>query len=152
MVEVLALEQQAQAEPVAEVVALGQRRRPAGVVAQEGVELGAEARVGPRLAEGRLQLLAGGHQRLGHEPPAEVAEAALSTGSPMSELTRPPCPVVGQLVGAAVRARARRPGRRSMKALSLTGSLRPGSFSTPVDTSTPHGRDAGRWPRPRSRA
>ena len=75
VVEVLALEQQAHAELAAEVVALGEDRRPAGVVAQDVVELGAERRVGPRLAERRLQLLARRHERLGHEAPAELAEA-----------------------------------------------------------------------------
>ena len=76
VVEVLPLEQQAQPELAAEVVALGEDRRPAGVVAQHGVELPAEPGVGPRLAERRLQLLARRHERLGDEPAAELAEAA----------------------------------------------------------------------------
>ena len=70
----------------AEVVALGEDRRPAGVVAQDVVELGAERRVGPRLAERRLQLLARRHERLGHEPPAELAEPPVADGSAQSAL------------------------------------------------------------------
>ena len=49
VVEVLALEQHPHAQLVGQPVALGQRRRPPGVVAQQVVQLGAEGRVGPRL-------------------------------------------------------------------------------------------------------
>ncbi len=77
VVEVLALQQQPQPEPGAEVVALGEDRRPAGVVAQDLVELGTERGIGPRLPERRFQLLARRDQRLGDEAPAELAEPAL---------------------------------------------------------------------------
>ena len=61
----------------AETVALGERRWSAGVVAQQVVELGAEGGVGPGRAEGGLELEAGRHERLGDEPAAELAEAAV---------------------------------------------------------------------------
>ena len=77
VVQVLPLEQQPQAQPVPQVAALGEGRRPAGVVAQEGVEVGPEAGVGPGLPERGLQLLAGRDEALGDEAPAELAEASL---------------------------------------------------------------------------
>ena len=117
VVEVLALQQQPHAQLTAEVVALGDDRRAPGVVAQDVVELPAEDRVGPRLAEGRLQLLARRHERLGHEAPAELAEAAGRRGLPHQALDATiglrslVAPVVGQLVAADVRRRRRRTGR-----------------------------------------
>jgi hypothetical protein len=75
VVQVLALEQHPHPEATAEVVALGEDRRPPGVVTQDVGELGAEAGIGPGGAERSLQLLAGRHERLGDEPPAELAEA-----------------------------------------------------------------------------
>ena len=82
VVQVFALEQQAQAELLGQAVAFGERRRPAGVVAQQAVELGAELGVAPRRAERALQLAARGDERLGHEPSTEPAEAAFGGGLP----------------------------------------------------------------------
>ena len=80
MVEVFALEQQAQPELLGQPLALGQRRRPPGVVAEQVVELAPEGRVGPGLAERPLELDAGRHERLGDEPTAELTEAAVARG------------------------------------------------------------------------
>ena len=76
VVEVLPLEQQPQAELGREATALVEQRRPAGVGAQQLVQLGPEGGVGPRLAEGLVQRLAGGDERLGHELATEAAEAS----------------------------------------------------------------------------
>ena len=119
VVEVLALEQQADAELPAEVVALGEDRRPAGVVAQHGVELGAEHRVGPRLAERRLQLLARRHQRLRDVAAAELAEAAARRGSPITRgsgrrnIIRRSSRRASRRRRGTARARRRGPARRS---------------------------------------
>ena len=80
MVEVLPLQEEAAAQLLGQPVALGERRRPAGVVRQEDVQLGPEPLIGPRLPEGGLELLAGGHQGLGHEATAEAAEPPHRTG------------------------------------------------------------------------
>ena len=80
VVEVLALEQQADTEVRAEVVAFREDRRAAGVVAQQLVERRAEHGVRPGLAERGLEFHASGYQRLGHETPSEVAETALGSG------------------------------------------------------------------------
>ncbi len=80
VVEVLALEQDAHAELLGQAVALGERRGRPGVVAQQAVELGAEDRVGPGVAERGVELDAGGHEGLGDEPAAEPAEAAGGVG------------------------------------------------------------------------
>ncbi len=80
VVEVLPLEQEPEAEELGEVGALGERRRAAGVVAQQPVEAGAEGRVGPGVAERGLQLGQRGDQRLGDEAAAEAAEAPVGVG------------------------------------------------------------------------
>ena len=80
VVQVLALEQQADAELRAEVVTLGEDRRPPGVLTQQRVELAAVDRICPRVLECLLQLLARGHERLGHEAPTELAEAPALAG------------------------------------------------------------------------
>src|SRR5207248_8263927 len=72
--EILTLGQYPHAEVLGQPLAFGHRRRPAAVVAQDVVVLGVESRIGPRRPERRLQLEAGWHQRLGHEPPAELTE------------------------------------------------------------------------------
>ena len=77
VVQVLALEQQPDAEACAEVLALGERRRPAGVVAQQVVELGAERGVAPTRRGTRPRALAGGDESLGDEAPAELAEPSV---------------------------------------------------------------------------
>ena len=121
VVEVLALEQHAHAELLAQAEALGEDRRAAGVVAQDRVELGPEAGVGPGVAEAGLELLACRDQRLGHEAAAELAEPARGVGLGHQRvgvealgLAHPGSlvgPVVRQLVGPEVRARVRRRGR-----------------------------------------
>ncbi len=75
MVEVLSLEQHSDPELFAEPEALGEQRRPAGVVAQDRRQIGTEARIGPGVAEARLELVAGGHERLGDEAATELTEA-----------------------------------------------------------------------------
>ena len=78
VVEVLALEQQAQAELVGEALAHGDRAGAAGVVAQQAVEAAAELGVGPGVAELALDLLAGADERLGDELAAEAPEPAVA--------------------------------------------------------------------------
>ena len=154
----------------AEVGALGEQRGPAGVVAQQPVVLAPEPRVGPRLAEGGLELLAGRDERLGHEQAAEAAEPAARPGvghergvrrcrgARWSVLRRGSGRVVVHPV------EGRRPGRATVAAEppAATGRFRVGQLgqagrlrrrraacgrpcgratdSTPVATSTPHGR------------
>ena len=76
VIEVLALEQHPEPQSLAEPKTFGEHRRTTCIVAQDRVELGSERRVGPRLAESGLQLLARRHQRLGNESSAELAEPA----------------------------------------------------------------------------
>jgi hypothetical protein len=81
VVEVLALEQDPGAAAVlGEPLHLGDRARPAGVVALQPVELGEEGRVHPHGLVGLGQLVEGGDQRLGHEPPAVHAEVPARVG------------------------------------------------------------------------
>ena len=129
------------------LLALGERRRPAGVVAQQVVELGAEGGVGPRVAERGLELLARGDERLGDEATAELAEPSVGVRLAHQRSRSDRRSFVLPVVWAARRRPGRAPGRRRarqprMNAFSLRGSLRPGLASTPVDTSTPHGRTA----------
>ena len=77
MVEVLTLQEQTTTQFLGEVVAFGHRRRPAGVVGEQPVQLGPVCRVGPGIAERRLEFQDGGNQRLGDEASAEVAEPAI---------------------------------------------------------------------------
>ncbi len=78
--QVLALQQDPDPELLGQPAALGDRGRPAAVVAQDAVELGPEGRVGPGVTEGRLELDAGRHQRLGDVAAAELAEPAGRAG------------------------------------------------------------------------
>ena len=80
VVEVLALEDQPDAELLAEVVALGHDRRTPGVLRVHPGELGAELGVGPGVVERGFEFLACGHEGLGHEPSTELAEAAGGVG------------------------------------------------------------------------
>ncbi len=80
VVEVLALEQQADAELAPEVVALGEDRRPPGVLVEDVAQVEPERRVGPCIEERFLELEARRHQGLGDEPPAELAETAGGVG------------------------------------------------------------------------
>jgi hypothetical protein len=75
VVEVLALEQHPGAAAVlGELRDVGQRARPAGVVALQPGELLEEGRVDPHRLVGGGQLVEGRDQRLGHEPAAVGAE------------------------------------------------------------------------------
>jgi hypothetical protein len=74
--QVLAFEQEAHPEPVGEAAALGHRRGPSGVAAEQGGELGPERVGGPGLPKGGLEVVEGGDERLGDEAATEVAEAA----------------------------------------------------------------------------
>ena len=80
--QVLALEQHPDPELLGEPPALGDRSRPAPVVAQDPVELGPEGGSAQASANAALQLLAGRHQRLGDEPAPEVAEPAVRSRPP----------------------------------------------------------------------
>ena len=73
--EVFALQQHAHAEAFREPVTLGDRSGTARVRREELGELGAERVVAPRLAEVAFEVDERGHQRLGNEPTAELAEA-----------------------------------------------------------------------------
>ena len=75
VVEILPLEQQAQAQLRRQARAIAQRRGTPGVVRQQVVEPLAERFVGPGGAEGPIEFLAGGHQGLGDVAAPEVAEA-----------------------------------------------------------------------------
>ena len=72
--EVLALEQHPHAQRLGQPRRLGHRRRPPGVVAQHGRQLGPEPGVGPGRPERLLQPQARRDQGLGDEAPAERAE------------------------------------------------------------------------------
>ena len=63
-------------EPLGEV----ERRLAADVVAPQRGELGRERRVGERVGERGLELVERRHHRLGHEAPAEAAEAPERVG------------------------------------------------------------------------
>ena len=58
-----------------------ERRRPADVMLEEGIELGLERGIGLRVGVGLLQLEDERHERLRHEPAAEQAEAAVLVGA-----------------------------------------------------------------------
>src|SRR6202011_1116292 len=77
MGEVLALEDDPNAEALGETPALGDGRRPARVRLQEPGELATERVGSPRGSELAFELLERGDEALGHEPTAEsVAEAS----------------------------------------------------------------------------
>jgi hypothetical protein len=79
--QVLALEEDARAAEVTrQPVGEPQRRRTAGVVAQQLAQPGAEDFVARRPVVGARQLGHRRHQRLGHEAAAEFAEAAGAIG------------------------------------------------------------------------
>ena len=60
----------------AEIAAAGQRRRPAGIVEQQGRQLGLERLILLRIEERGLELLQRRHQDFRHIGAAEGAEAA----------------------------------------------------------------------------
>ena len=80
VVEVLTLQPDPTAQLLGQPQALGERRRSPRVLGQQVVQLGPECRIGPRLLERRLQLLARRNQRLGHEPTSEPAESTGRVG------------------------------------------------------------------------
>ena len=75
VVQILPFQQQSEAQTGAELVALGEDRGAARVVAQDVGEIGTERGIGPRFAERGFELLARRHQCFGHESAAELAEA-----------------------------------------------------------------------------
>ena len=77
MGQVLPLQEQPDAEPLAQPAALGDRGRPPSVVSQQAVETAPECGISPGRGERGLELLAGRHERLGYEPSTELAEAAV---------------------------------------------------------------------------
>ena len=77
VVEVLALEQHARSAGVlAELRHVGERRRAAGVVAQQRLQFGAERGIGLGLVEGSGQVVDRGDERFGDESTAVRAEMA----------------------------------------------------------------------------
>src|SRR5205807_5435962 len=130
--QVLALEQYPPAGGLAQPSRLVQRRRAPGVVAQQGVELSAKGGIGPRQLPLRLELRERRHQRLGYVLPAVGPEAVLDRAhSARSGSGLTAC--AGEPSGSD-------PPRAAEKnASSLPGSLRPGSASTPLATSTAWG-------------
>ena len=78
MGQVLAFEEQSDAEAFAQPPAFGDRRRTAPIVLQEIVQTPTEGRICPSGLKAGLELLASRHERLWHEPSAELAEASLS--------------------------------------------------------------------------
>ena len=77
MRQVLAFEEQSDAEQLAQPAAFGDRRRAAPVMPQEVVQTAAEGGICPSGLEAGLELLASGHERLRHEPPSEFAKASV---------------------------------------------------------------------------
>ena len=77
MVEVLALEEDPRAPGVfGEPRDLGEQARAAGVGQVQPGEFGGELRVVLGLETGLVEFVEGGHEGLGHVPPAELPEAA----------------------------------------------------------------------------
>ena len=61
-----------------EIAAAGERRRPAGIVGEQAVELGLERGIVLRIEESGLELLERGDEDFGDVSAAEAAEAAVS--------------------------------------------------------------------------
>ena len=144
VVEVLSLEEDAAAEFFAETMAFRQRRRTARVGAQQMIEFIAERGITPGIAEGPVEFLTRGNQGLRDVHAAEVAEATRLGGfghghdkKSSSQLygASSVCTLDASSGSSVAAARA-----LAMNSRSLTGSFRPGADSTPVATSTPHGR------------
>src|SRR2546426_6246895 len=125
MEQVLALQVHVRAHALREPPGVVERRRPADVGSQQTVQLGAEAgilaRFEPRLLERRERR----HQRLGHVAAAIAAETLFEPVGGLQKLFHQ--------TGAAARS------TESKKRFSFSGSLRPGSASTPLATSTANG-------------
>ena len=158
--QVFALQQHTNAETLREPVALGDRSGTTGVRREQFGELGAERVVAPCLAEVALEIDERGHERLGDESATELSEATevdrfgpggperdghaargngFSHRRPSSRTARPwdrePTRSPPQSSSPASRAAV-------MKLRSFRASLwpEPGVVSTPLQTSTPHGR------------
>ena len=80
MHEVLALEPELAAGELGQALGEVQRRRAAGEVAQQAVELAEVAGVRAHADPGRLELVERGQQRLGHVLAAVGTEAVLDAG------------------------------------------------------------------------
>ena len=121
----------------------GRRSRGAGRRARRG----RQGRPTPRGTRARAPRTAGTSVSGTNRPPnspnrpsrVRLAHQRSSTGPP---LTRLPASRKGSSSATPVGPRAPTSAAASMNALTLRGSLRPGLASTPVDTSTPHGRTA----------
>ena len=122
--EVLALQVDAAADPLREALGEIERRRSTDEVAQQHRELGLEALVLTRLGPGGAELVERRDQGLGDEPAAVGAEALLDCGAH----------------GVVTREGSSTPAA-SRNASTLAWSLRPGSASTPLTTSTAIGLD-----------
>src|SRR5664280_833081 len=169
MSQVLALQQHPNAQLLGETQALSDRGGPTTVRVEKVIELTAKCRIDPGLAKRGFELHARGHQRLGDEPTAELAEApgwsrvahdqsGLGHGastrmrtahsSCQSNSPAPPSGSSGRPVDSGpappslpAKSSALVSARRTaeIKSRSFPGSLTPGDDSTPLDTSTPHG-------------
>ena len=113
--QVLALEEQLDPQLGGEPLAPGDRRRPTPVVLEGLFELRPEPGVGPRPAEGLLELEARRHQRLGDEATAEPAEPA-------------PAPA-----GVAAKASSTNPASRCENTASPAATRRTASASSAVE-------------------
>src|SRR4051812_23253196 len=117
--QVLALQVDRPAALLREALGQVKRRRPAGVVAQQALEVVLEAGVVARGEPGPLELVQRRDQGLRHVAPAVVAEA------PGERLAVP------HTAASTVAA--------LMNASTFAGSLMPGDASVPLALSTPHG-------------
>src|SRR5512139_3237407 len=120
--EVLALQVDPAAEPLREPLGQIERGGAADEVPQQRGELGLKALVITGLGPGCAELVESRDQGLGHEPASVGAEALLDCRA-HGEVT-----LTGSCTPAAPR-----------KASTLAWSLRPGSASTPLTTSTANG-------------
>ena len=130
VVEVLALEVDRPAGALGEPAGPVEGRGATGEVAQQPVELAA---VGGILAGAQpclLELRERGHQCLGHELPAVLAEAVLDRGV-RGRLAHPSAPAGAAAASAAPTARN--------SSRSFSGSLCPGADSVPLALSTAYG-------------
>src|SRR5262249_7742118 len=126
VVEVLALEVDGVAGRLRQPAGRVQRRRAADVVAQEPVELRAEAGIVPGLQPRRLELGQRGHERLGHVLAAVGAEAVLDCAYRTRFFMR--------LMLRSSPASPPAPLTAAKNASSLSGSLTPGDASVPEAT------------------
>ena len=122
--QVLALEPDLATGQLGQTGGVVERRGPAHIIAQQGVQLVAVGEVGARRKPGSLELVQRRDERLRHVAAAVGTEARSIAGALM-----PPSP---SAASAASTARK--------NASSLAWSLRPGSASVPLALSTANGR------------